>query len=238
MPPQSCLSDDPEETKLDASHLQQEWDVQSGHDDDVSSCYGVTSLATQPQHVALPYDSDSDLEDFQHVIGESLKALAFTEGALTKHRRDAMETGIVLDPSEYHESLATCKTNIRCLHEVVATLESDAELSRVAADDVAHVVDVVAKWRRTEQLALERLAQSQQLASFYRDMLRVQSSLDATDALLDRNDFTEPAALETIVYAIQVHTLLLFGLLQPCSECPLVVSTECFLVPCRSAVTH
>ena len=48
--------------------------------------------------------------------------------------------------------------------------------------------------------------------------------------LLDRNDFTEPAALETIVYAIQVHTLVLFGFIQPCSQCPLVVSTECFLL--------
>ena len=49
-------------------------------------------------------DSDSDLEDFQHVVADSLKALTFTERALTKRRRDAMETGIVLDPAEYVSS--------------------------------------------------------------------------------------------------------------------------------------
>ena len=30
MPPQRCLSDDPGEEMLDASHLQDEWEVQSG----------------------------------------------------------------------------------------------------------------------------------------------------------------------------------------------------------------
>ena len=49
-------------------------------------------------------DSDSDLEDFQHVVADSLKALTFTERALTKRRRDVMETGIVLDPAEYVSS--------------------------------------------------------------------------------------------------------------------------------------
>ena len=46
-------------------------------------------------------DSDSDLEDFQNVIAESQKALTFTQNTLTKPRKDSMETGIYLDPSEY-----------------------------------------------------------------------------------------------------------------------------------------
>ena len=46
-------------------------------------------------------DSDSDLEDFQNVVSESVKALTFTENALYKQRKDPMESGIVLDPAEY-----------------------------------------------------------------------------------------------------------------------------------------
>ena len=251
MPPQSCFSDEYEEAKLDASHLQQEWDIHSTHDDDVSSCYGggVTSLPVRAQ---AQYDSDSDLEDFQHVIGESMKALLFTEGTLTKTRKDAMETGIVLDPSEYNESLATCKTNIRCLQEVLATLESEVALSNVTDDDIANVEDVVARWRCVERLAEERLVQSQQLTAFYREMLRAQTSLDATDELLDRNDFTEPAALETIVYAIQVRSfaiLFFFFSKKRSQDVPLWTDfivlveslrvrccSDCACVSCRSAV--
>ena len=46
-------------------------------------------------------DSDSDLEDIHYVIVESCKAIKFTENTLKKFRKDNMETGIFIDPSEY-----------------------------------------------------------------------------------------------------------------------------------------
>ena len=46
-------------------------------------------------------DSDSDWEDIHYVIGDSRKAIKFTENTLRKFRKDNMETGIFIDPSEY-----------------------------------------------------------------------------------------------------------------------------------------
>ena len=52
-------------------------------------------------HKTLHPDSDSDLEDLQHVIDESRTQLNVAENALNKKRRDVMGTGIYLDPSKY-----------------------------------------------------------------------------------------------------------------------------------------
>ena len=45
-------------------------------------------------------DSDSDLEDFEYCIRDSQRAIAFTEGTLTRVK-DPMDTGLYMDPSEY-----------------------------------------------------------------------------------------------------------------------------------------
>ena len=52
-------------------------------------------------HKTLHPDSDSDLEDLQHVIAESQAQLHVAESALNKQRRDVMGTGIYLDPRKY-----------------------------------------------------------------------------------------------------------------------------------------
>ena len=49
----------------------------------------------------LSQDSDSDLEDLQHVIEESRTQLNVAENALNKKRKDIMGTGIYLEPAKY-----------------------------------------------------------------------------------------------------------------------------------------
>ena len=52
-------------------------------------------------HSGSVEESDSDLEDFRDVIDESRKAINFTQSTLRKQHKDPMETGVLLDPSEY-----------------------------------------------------------------------------------------------------------------------------------------
>jgi len=46
-------------------------------------------------------DSDSDTEDFLHVVSESRKAFVFTESTLEQFHQDHMEGTVVHDPAEY-----------------------------------------------------------------------------------------------------------------------------------------
>ena len=46
-------------------------------------------------------DSDSDTEDFLHVVSESYKAFMFTESTLEQLRQDLVEGTVVHDPAEY-----------------------------------------------------------------------------------------------------------------------------------------
>ena len=46
-------------------------------------------------------DSDSDLEDFHHVVEESRHQIKVAESVLKRHHKDVMDTGIYMDPSKY-----------------------------------------------------------------------------------------------------------------------------------------
>jgi len=46
-------------------------------------------------------DSDSDTEDFLHVVSESRKAFVFTESTLEQFHKDHVEGTVIHDPAEY-----------------------------------------------------------------------------------------------------------------------------------------
>ena len=88
---------------------------------------------------------------------------------------------------------------------VVDTLQSEADVATYVSDaDMTHVMELIERWQRLECVAQERLAQSQQLTGLYRDMMALQASLDDTEALLGKQDFTDVTTLETVIFAVQV----------------------------------
>ena len=46
-------------------------------------------------------DSDSDTEDFLHIVSESHKAFVFTKSTLEQFHQDHVEGTVVRDPAEY-----------------------------------------------------------------------------------------------------------------------------------------
>jgi hypothetical protein len=59
-------------------------------------------------------DSDSDLDDLHHILEESMQQLHVAQSVLTRHRKDAMDTGIYLQPQKYvsivsKSSIQRCK---------------------------------------------------------------------------------------------------------------------------------
>ena len=61
-------------------------------------------------HQESRVDSDSDLEDLEHIMNESTKQLDVTHGTLNKLKRD-----ISVEAKKYTQLMAICQTNIKCL---------------------------------------------------------------------------------------------------------------------------
>ncbi|XP_012946402.1 uncharacterized protein LOC101852145 [Aplysia californica] len=115
-------------------------------------------------------DSDSDLEDFHHILDQSDLQLKLADQSLKKKRKDPMGTGLHPDPAKYKEIIDTCVTNIQCLQSICQHLSTED----VMQEDVTRVQDLMTQWQKLEALASDRFDQSSQLSKV-RDQLSIMS---------------------------------------------------------------
>jgi hypothetical protein len=125
------------------------------------------------------------LEDFHHVIGESLKALNFTRSTLFKFKKEPVA------PSEYDDPIATCRLNVRCLQEVLDTL--DAEGLKLGQQEV---VDVMENFRSLERCALEQKEAAIHLAAIVHQLQGTQASMADLTTRVDRRQYESPSELD------------------------------------------
>lgn len=123
------------------------------------------------------YDSDSDLEDLYFFIKDSAKQLKITDQFLKKKVKDFQGTGIDINTSKYAEVIATCQTNIDCLHRVLQHLGT--VLSTDEEEDVDTLQEILYQWEKLHAFASERQLQSQQLSTLYKCLDDIQSSIDS-----------------------------------------------------------
>lgn len=226
----SCISSDPGEEKLDASQFQNDWDFQNncnaeslappvGEDKTPTMTLAASNdksksrikekrlnsskLSTTQSYVD---DSDSDLEDIHYVIEESCKAIKFTENTLKKFRKDNMETGIFIDPSEYDGPLETCKEHIVCLEEIRSVLMSKTG-PETDLEEVQDISDMILKWESLWHLAGERQKQSKYLANIYEELLNIKSSLQAVTEQLEKSKFLSIHDLKKSIKLLQEHKM-------------------------------
>ena len=103
------VSDDPAEEKLDASHLQADWeavlDETTRKQKHVNQKRGKqrrrSNIAERDGMKMKGMDSDSDQEDFNDVVERSEEAIQFLESFLMKKHKKKQISSSNLDPSEY-----------------------------------------------------------------------------------------------------------------------------------------
>ena len=92
--------------------LQNSWFSNSGYHGDING-----------DNSRVDYDSDSDVDEFHYVITESQKAMDFTESTLAiKPGKDAMNTGVYLNPSEYVSAIRICVVSSEYVFDLLNAL--------------------------------------------------------------------------------------------------------------------
>ncbi|XP_064623681.1 uncharacterized protein LOC135485513 isoform X2 [Lineus longissimus] len=204
--PYPTVSEDGNEEKLDDSHLQWEASTLSStfeFDDDFQLSDRKKKSSGYLADTSRVDDSDSDLDDLLHILEQSLQQLQVAQSMLTCHRKDAMDTGIYLQPQRYAEILATCQTNIKCLQTIIQTLvETDGSLC-VGDDDFLTVQNTIDQWTLHRNIAIQRQEQSKQLCQLYQEMVAVKNCLDDTEDLMDVNQYPDHFSLEQIIKILQ-----------------------------------
>jgi len=156
-----------------------------------------------PASVAL--DSDSDTEDFINIVSESRKAFQFTEATLAQFDRDHRAGTIVRDPAEYMGPLATCQTNVKCLLELIAALDSAACVSEVDSK-IRQITDIVQRWRALEALTVTQQHECRQLFILHVERVRVERELDALSRQIEFDKFDDIQSLEDKLRCVrEVH---------------------------------
>lgn len=114
-------------------------------------------------------DSDSDLEDLQHVIEESKSQLVAMENALEKLSNQAT---LGLD---FSELLATARTNLKCLHDALKHLQLEAPNLQ---SKFSNVKSIVQRWETLQSKAVERQRQSTQLRQLQRQVKTLRLNME------------------------------------------------------------
>ncbi|GBL78222.1 hypothetical protein AVEN_42781-2 [Araneus ventricosus] len=94
----------------------------------------------------LSSDSNSDSEDFHHILETSSKAFQFVSNSI---KESANRTPSL--SSEFAELLATCQTNLRHLNEVAT---AGGELESVSKEDIGRLKDLIKDWEELEKKVL------------------------------------------------------------------------------------
>ncbi|ESP01616.1 hypothetical protein LOTGIDRAFT_172560 [Lottia gigantea] len=150
-------------------------------------------------------DSDSDIEDFHHIIDQSKLQLKKADQSLKKKRKDAMGTGIHLNPAKYVEILSTCETNKSCVESICQHMTTDS----VTDSDVTKVQDLLYQWEKLHALATERLSQSRQLADFFKELEDMKLTQRNVQESLSHTSFNSIQELCDSIRALNDHQELL-----------------------------
>ncbi|XP_062617562.1 uncharacterized protein LOC134279229 [Saccostrea cucullata] len=147
---------------------------------------GMQSAATEKRKTPRPklvsqgsrpgYDSDSDLEDLNCFIEDSISQLRIADHHLKKKSKDFMGTGVEINTNKYNEIIATCQTNIACLQSVLQHLNDE-----VTDEEVENMKDVLAQWEKLHAFAKERQSESSELSTMYKCLKDVEAELSSCD---------------------------------------------------------
>lgn len=146
---------------------------------------------------ALCDDSDSDLEDFYHVLDESSNQLKVTDHALQKKKKD---TGLYLNTGRYTELLATCQTNIKCLEVIYQHLNTATPVSK---EDLTRMQALLYQWEKLRALAVERQGQCRELVSVNDMLTAIYGWLQEFSALIKKDQFKGLLDAQEVIKAIQ-----------------------------------
>ncbi|CAG5127367.1 unnamed protein product [Candidula unifasciata] len=116
------------------------------------------------QQNLLVEDSDSELEDFHHILDQSELALKKAEQSLSKMRNQPVSPGHV-NSVKYDEIIKMYETNMGCLRSICQHLKSE----NVPENDVKRVQALMCQWEELHNLATEY----QTCAKFLSDMAAV-----------------------------------------------------------------
>ncbi|GAB1600555.1 uncharacterized protein LOC115209158 [Argonauta hians] len=128
-------------------------------------------------------DSDSDLEDFYHVLDESSNQLKVTDHALQKKKKDS---GLYLNIGRYTELLATCQTNIKCLEVIYQHLNT---ATPVCNGDLDRMKGLLYEWEKLRALAMERQSQCRELCLINTNLHTVYNWLQELSSLIKKEQF-------------------------------------------------
>ncbi|XP_055879633.1 uncharacterized protein LOC106057114 isoform X2 [Biomphalaria glabrata] len=146
-------------------------------------------------------DSDSDLEDFHHILEQSELSLRLADQSLRKRRRDPMGTGLHPDPAKYEEIIVTYDTNIVCLKNVLAHLKSED----ISQQDVARVNGIMSQWEKLYMLASERLQQTTQLGIVRHRLNEIQSHIKQSETCAPGDRFNSSDELRAAILSLRVR---------------------------------
>ncbi|XP_052767291.1 uncharacterized protein LOC128208037 [Mya arenaria] len=130
-------------------------------------------------------DSDSDIEDLNHILEESRMQLKVADRSLRKKRKDPLKTGLHLNPGKYDELMATIETNIRCLGDISQHIDQ----ADVSEQDVQKIQDLLYQWQKLHGLASDRRNQSQEVKTMYATFLTVEGAVAEGVPQLEKRKF-------------------------------------------------
>ncbi|KAH9492902.1 hypothetical protein Btru_032575 [Bulinus truncatus] len=143
-------------------------------------------------------DSDSDLEDFHHLLEQSELSLRLADQSLRKRRRDPMGTGLHPDPAKYEEIIATYETNMLCLQNVLGYLKSDD----ISQADGVRIKAIMSQWEKLNKLACERLQQTKQLGAIRERLSEICTYIQQSEAHLCFDKFTSSDELKATIISL------------------------------------
>ncbi|XP_046388707.1 uncharacterized protein LOC124157751 isoform X2 [Ischnura elegans] len=99
-------------------------------------------------------DSDSDLEDVNHFLQESLAQVMYTENVMEKALNGGLSPmtspGKYPPPADYAEMAATCRENIKCLRAFLETVGGNTGGTMLPPRDFWAIKDLVNRWEMLE----------------------------------------------------------------------------------------
>ncbi|XP_059174677.1 uncharacterized protein LOC131954875 isoform X2 [Physella acuta] len=140
-------------------------------------------------------DSDSDLDDFHHILDQSELQLKLADQSLRKKRKDPMGTGLHPDPAKYEEIIVTYETNINCLKTICQHLKSDD----ITPEDIKRVNDIMYQWEKLYALASERHTQATALGKIRDHLVNMETCIKQAEECLPFDRFSSSEELKKTI---------------------------------------
>uniref|UniRef100_T1IPR3 KASH domain-containing protein n=1 Tax=Strigamia maritima TaxID=126957 RepID=T1IPR3_STRMM len=158
-------------------------------------------------------DSDSDVDDLNHIIEDSCNQLQWLETRIRKHAiKDVRgkRHNSLSSTSDYIELFATCQTNINCLQVIAGHLQAKPHCTTVSEADVQKVKDTILRWEKLRCLMQEQQSEhkmgdvQQQMTDFEESMSNIDNSITGCDNKID-----DKTILERMIQEFQAYLSML-----------------------------